>query len=165
MILGDPNTFAVLFDKVNNFDGSDEECKGFVGFSVDGNIYPDHILVRDIIKCLKNIKYRLENIEKNDIFVNMNTIEAYPKLYDAAFLSKSDSKERMKNIINVLDDNGYIFMFVENENIRILSSRYKPEEIVDNLEEENEDIQDQIIEISELNEIIKGIDDFISEKK
>lgn len=167
MILGDPNTFAVLFDNFDNFDnfdGSDEECNEFVGFSVYGNIYPDHIIVRDINNCLKNIKYRLENIEKNDIFINMNTIEAYKKLYDMAFSSESDSKEKNKNMINLLDDNCYIFMFVENEKIRILSSRYKPEEIMDNQVEENLVIQDQIIEICELNEIIKGIDEFFSRK-
>ena len=133
MIIGDPYKFAVMFDRVNNWNPSLSDYNGFFALCIDGRLFPDEIENAVISAAVRDIIKSLSEIPVNKKIFGLDAKDAILILYDLVYPEYDDEKSDEENRDNdfryllstdELNDDGYLVFAVGKEGqIRILGTK------------------------------------------
>ena len=102
MIIGDPYKFAVMFDRVNNWNPSLTDHNGFFALCIDGRLFPDEIENAVISAAVRDIIKFLSEIPVNKKIFGLDAKDAILILYDLVY-PEYDEKAMKKTEIMILD--------------------------------------------------------------
>ncbi len=168
MLIGDPYKFAVLFDRVENWNPSTTDNNGFFALCIDGRLFPDEIENAVVSVGVRDIKESLSGIPVNEEIFGMDAKDAILILYDLVYPEYDDDKSDEENRDNdfryllsteeLVDDNYLVFAVEKERKIRILGTKaeYDFEEKRDILD--NSEIAEIILEKEEINKIISQLE-------
>lgn len=169
MIIGDPYKFAVMFDRVTDWNASLADNNGFFALCIDGKLFPDVIENAVISAGVGDVITALSKIPNNEKIYNMDKEKAISVLYDLVYPEYDDDKSDEENrdndfryllsINEMVDDDHLVFAVEGEDKIRILAAKaeYYFEEsryIFDNSE-----ITEIILEKDEINKIIDQLEE------
>lgn len=169
MLIGDPYKFAVMFDRVKNWNPSLTDNNGFFALCIDGRLFPDIIINAVIPAGVIDVKESLSGIPVNEEIFDMDAKDAILILYDLVYPEYDDDKSDEENRDNdfryllsteeLVDDNYLVFAVEKERKIRILGTKaeYDFEEKRDVLG--NSEVTEIILEKEEINKIISQLEE------
>ncbi len=169
MLIGDPYKFAVLFDRVKNWNTSLTDNNGFFALCIDGRLFPDIIINAIIPVGVMDVKEALSGIPVDEKIFDMDAKDAILILYDLVYPEFDDEKSDEENRDNdfryllsteeLVDDNYFVFAVEKKGKIRILGTKaeYDFEEKRDVLG--NSEVTEIILEKEEINKIISQLEE------
>lgn len=160
MIIGNPDCFAVIVDIVECWNADKSFQNGILFFAISGEIFPKEIQSATLSCEFHELIDSLKNIPVNKKIFSMPTNKAYCEICNLVYAEDWDTDNDYRYIISTpsFSDNDYLVFAVSNgEKIRILASKpdYCKEESVYILE--GAEITETLIDISELNDMIKKL--------
>lgn len=169
MLIGDPYKFAVLFDRVKNWNASLTDYNGFFAFCINGRLFPDEIENAVISAGVIDIKESLSEIPDNGVLFDMDAKDAVCILYDLVYPEYDDEKSDEENKANdfryllsieeMVDDNYFVFAVEKEEQIRILGIKVEYDFEEKRVVLDNSEISEVILEKEEIKRIIIQLED------
>lgn len=145
MILGDPFEFAVIAQKVKDWNINDTHCYGTLLFCIDGEIFPKKINNTNIKFELSAPEETLKNLVVNDELYNMPKYEAFCKICDLVYPEEIDNDYRFRLSPEIfIDVNCEVFIVSNGNHVRIMAAS----DLIYNKEESRYELKD--ISISEI---------------
>lgn len=133
MLIGDPYKFAVMFDRVKNWNPYLTDNNGFFALCIDGRLFPDIIINAVIPVGVIDVKESLSGIPVNEEIFDMDAKDAILILYDLVYPEYYDDKSDEENRDNdfryllsteeLVDDNYLVFAVEKERKIRILGTK------------------------------------------
>ena len=158
MIIGDPYKFAVMFDRVKEWNDSISGDNGFFGICIDGKMFPNIVINACAFSSVYDVIDSLKRIPVNEKIYKMEKEKAIMSLYELVypdFDSDYDNDYRYLLAPSDLTDLSYlVFAVKDTEKIKILATKaeYNFEEEQDVFD--NSEITEIILEKEEINKII-----------
>lgn len=85
MIIGDPYKFAVLFDRIADWNDSLTDNNGLFALCIDGKLFPDKVINVVIPASIVDIKESLINIPVNEMIYDMDIENSFKALYEFVY--------------------------------------------------------------------------------
>ncbi len=165
MIIGDPYKFAILFDRVKNWNVSLSDNNGFFGVCIDGQMFPNMVINAIIPVSLFEIKNSLSCVPVNEEIYNLETSKAFKALYNLVYPDGDDYNDYRYELAtsDLTDNNSLIFAVGGKEKLKIFAAEleYDIEESYHIFDESA--VQEVILDKNEVNQIIREIEKAISE--
>lgn len=123
MVLGNPDEFSVIIEKIEEWNENEDFCNGLLFFCIGGDLLPDKIISSTLAYELHNLVEQLENIVVDKKMYNMAQHEAFKEMYTATFPEDSELDNDYQFDITPASfgDNNYCVFAVSNgEKVRIL---------------------------------------------
>ena len=93
MIIGNPFMFAILVERVAEWNDSEAEDNGHFAFCIKGEVFPKGIINTPYIIALKNALKALKNEPRKEVLMNEWIREAYETVYHRVFPNEEISKD------------------------------------------------------------------------
>ena len=159
MILGNPYTFSIIAQTLDEWNINDAFRNGILIFCVDGHIYPEEI-VNATLNCeIPFLRRALKNLTTDTSLYNKPKEIAFSEMYDITFPEEGDNDYRFDITPEAFSDKNYLVFAVGNGiNIRVLASklRYIKQESKHELTDIN--ISEAFISLDELKRLITRLD-------
>lgn len=129
MLIGDPYKFAVLFDRVKNWNASLADNNGLFALCIDGKLFPDEVINAVISVSIYDVKDSLNGIPINEKIYDMNTENSFKALYELVYPdydNEDDQDNDYRYLLATPDltDLNYLVFAVEGRgNIKILAAK------------------------------------------
>ncbi len=164
MLIGDPYNFAIIFDRVAEWNVSLTDNNGYFALCVDGKMFPNEVINAVVPVSVSNVKNALINIPTNEKIYDMDTEKAFMALYELVYPDYDNDEDRDNDYRYLLappdltDLNCLVFAVEAKEKIRILAAKieYDFEEERDIFD--NSVITEVTLEKNEIDKIIKRIE-------
>lgn len=85
MLIGDPYKFAVLFDRVADWNNSIKDNNGLFALCIDGKLFPDIVINAVISVSVHDVKESLSGIPVNEMIYDMDTENSFKALYEFVY--------------------------------------------------------------------------------
>ena len=163
MTLGNPYKFAILIDRIDDWNIDDAFCNGLLLLCVNGTIFPDGILAATLQHEIEPLKQNLLNLATDQRLYSLPSHQAFIEIYNITFPEDIDVANDYRFDITpslLSDNNCFIFAIRNGEGVRILASKldYDTENAKHNLQ--NINVCETFLSLTELDEIISGLDEF-----
>lgn len=165
MIFGDPYKFAVMFDRVNEWNLSDYDDNGHFALCIDGQMIPDHLINAVVSTSLNDVVRVLKNIPGNQELFLKEKEQLIESLYDITYPPGLECDNDYRYIISpaaITDESCFVFGVRNNDMVRITGCSelgYDTEESHHIFE--NADIYEVIMNESDLDDIIAQIEKYM----
>ena len=93
MIIGNPFMFAILVERVAEWNNREAEDNGHFAFCIKGEVFPKGIINTPYIIALKNALKALKNEPRKEVLMNDWIREAYETVYHRVFPNEEISKD------------------------------------------------------------------------
>lgn len=129
MLIGDPYKFAVLFDRVKNWNASLADNNGLFALCIDGKLFPDEVINAVISVSIYDVKDSLNGIPINEKIYDMDTENSFKALYELVYPdydNEDDQDNDYRYLLATPDltDLNYLVFAVEGRgNIKILAAK------------------------------------------
>ena len=163
MIIGDPYKFAILSGVINEWNIDDTFCNGVLLFCVNGDIYPKEVATATLRCEIEYLKQKLRNLTTDKRLYTLPPQQAFAEIYGITFPEDMDSDNGDCFDItpaSLSDHNCFVFAVCDGVNIRILASELAYERENSRHRLENIIISETFLTVSELREIIAGLEGF-----
>lgn len=163
MIIGDPYKFAVIFDRVNEWNDALADDNGFFALCIDGKMFPNIVINACVFSSVYDVVDSLNSIPVNEEIYEMNKEKALMSLYELVypdFDNDYDNDYRYLLSTPDLTDLRYLVFAVEGKGkIKLLATKteYDFEEERDIFD--NSEITEIILEKDEINKIIRQLEE------
>lgn len=164
MIIGNPYKFAIIVERIPEWNKSDVEDNAHFAFCIDGQVLPKYIINSPYIIALKNALKALKNEPRKEVLLNDWIKEAYETIYHRVYPNEEiiDDWNALFSLYDELSDDlvdGSFYIFtVKRENKTVIMA---VEYVVD-FETQCDILDDKVIttELSEdeVNSIVKNIE-------
>ena len=156
MIIGNPYKFAIILEKINEWNISDTFCNGVLFFCIDGELFPKSLDTATLSTERVFWEERLENVVVNHELFNLPTYEAFVTICNLVFPTdwNIDNDYRFDfspQTLCPINSNCHIFIVSNGEKVRIMAAE---------LEYHVEQSAHNLTDIS-ISETIITIDDFL----
>lgn len=130
VVVGDPFRFAIIYETVECWNSNETFHNGLLFFSINSKLYPYSVddfsstLASEIPMLVDSLK----NIVVNKEMYNLKIVDAYTKLYNAAFPDDYDLPYEQRYFISpptMAQFGYYIFAVTNSKKVRILASKLK----------------------------------------
>ena len=163
MTLGNPYKFAILIDRIDDWNIDDAFCNGLLLLCVNGTIFPDEILTATLQHEIEPLKQNLLNLATDQRLYALPSYQAFVEIYNITFPEDIDVANDYRFDITpslLSDSNCFIFAVGDGENVRILASKldYDTENSKHKLQDIN--VCEAFLSVAELKEIISGLENF-----
>ena len=162
MIIGNPYTFSIIIDIVDEWNIDKSFNNGLLFIGVNGVLIPDKILNATLNIEIPVLIKKLENPVNDMEIFSMEKNKAFICIYKKVFSDSPDETNCGYDISpwEFLDNDYFIFMVSDEAQVRILSARleYIIEESCHNLEEM--DVIDTYISNAELGKAVEQLKEF-----
>lgn len=162
MIIGNPYTFSIIIDIVDEWNIDKSFNNGLLFIGINGVLIPDKILNATLNVEIPLLIKKIENPVKDMEIFSMKKNKAFICIYKKVFLDSSDETNYGYDISpwEFLDNDYFVFMVSDGDQVRILSARleYIIEESCHNLEEI--DVIDTYISNAELGKAVAQLKEF-----
>ena len=124
MISGDPFKFAVICDKVPEWNTDDTFNNGIMLISADGYIFPQDEIINITLSCaVREFIHSLENIPENKIlYEEKDKNILFKKIYEICYSDDENFSGYNISPTEFLDNDIYIFAVKRADKIRVLIS-------------------------------------------
>lgn len=163
MIIGNPDTFALIVDVVRHWNNDNHFNNGVLCLCIDGVLMPNYLVNATLNTDLYVLLDYLENVKENVDVFQMDKREAFEHIYKLRFPEDYDLDNDYSYDVSPysLSDQGYYVFAVKNgEKVRFLGAKlqYVIEEGVHVLE--GIDIEETYITVKELHAIVGLLKDY-----
>lgn len=163
LILGNPDTFSILIEIIDEWNEDDTFNNGLLFFSIGGLLFPNKVFSATLSYELSNLVEQLEGVTMNRELYSMPSKEAFVHFYNKTFPCDSEQENDYSFDItpSIFSDNNYFVFAVSNgEFVRVLASelQYNTNSLRHVLEEFS--LNEVIIPQDELSKIILKLKSF-----
>ena len=125
MIIGNPYEFAIVFDRVKQWNSTNKENNGFFALSVDGTLFPNIVNNTVINSALYDVEKSLKNIPVDDEMFSLDKKDALEEIfnlvYPCDFSIDNDYRYELSPIA-LTDESCFVFAVKAQDNVRILAA-------------------------------------------
>lgn len=154
MIVGNPYKFAIIAQKIEEWNSSDTFCNGVLFFCVAGELFPRGLDTATLSTEQVFWKDKLDTIVANNGLYNLPTYEAFVSMYNLVFPSDSDDRDYRFDFspqtLCPANSNFRIFVVSNGEYVRIMAAMLKYDKAI---------ARDDLTDIS-ISETIIRLDEF-----
>lgn len=161
MILGNPYSFSVFINTIEEWNIDDEFCNGVLLFCVDGYFFPKRITAASLRCEIQPLKEKLMNLVVDEALYNMQKDRAFAQIYEITFPENIDIDNDYRFDISpnsFTDENCFVFAVSNSRKVRIMAAELKYDREKSRHEILNADISEAFLTIDELNKIIAKLD-------
>lgn len=162
MIIGDPYKFAVMFDRVKEWNDTISSDNGFFGICIDGKMFPNIVINACVFSCVYDVIDSLKRIPVNEKIYEMEKEKAIMSLYELVypdFDNDYDNDYRYLLAPSDLTDLGYlVFAVKDTEKIKILATKAEYDFEESDFVFDNSEITEIILENDYINKIINQLE-------
>lgn len=161
MLIGNPYKFAIIFDRVAEWNASLMDDNGYFALCVDGKMFPNIVINAIISVSVNELKKSLMGIPVNEAIYDMDTVNLFKALYDLVFPDiENDDDNDYRYLLappDLTDIDNLVFAVEGRGKIKILAAKleYNVAESTHVFDESA--ITEVILEKNEINEIIRQI--------
>lgn len=167
MLIGDPYKFAVLFDRVADWNNSKEDNNGFFALCIDGKLFPDVVINAVVSVSIYDVKESLIGIPVNEMIYDMGTENAFKALYKLVFPdvdNDDDNDYRYLLATSDLTDIDNVVFAVEGKGkIKILAAKLEYDVAESTHIFDKSAITEVVLDKTEVNQIIRTLEIAIGE--
>lgn len=160
MLLGNPYKFAIIIEKIEEWNLDETFRNGVLLVCVDGSLFPKEILTATLNSEINPLKESLGNIAVNEKIFTMEKEEAFEQIYNITFPEDVSLENDYRFDITPLllcDNNCYIFAVSDGVSVRILAAKLEYRKEWSRHLIKNADISETFISIQEMEEIAKDL--------
>lgn len=163
MIIGDPNTFSIFIDVVEEWNADKSFNNGLLLFNVNGTFFPKKIIEATLNTELYELMQNIENIKENIEIFQMEKEDAFSHIYKLTFPDDYDmDNDYSYNVTPFVlwDNNCFVFMISDGHSIRILAAelQYVIEQSIHNLQEI--EVAEVFISVEKLQDMFRKLKSF-----
>lgn len=134
MLIGNPDSFAFLIDRVPEWETGDSFVNGIMYVYLNGKMYPDTLRTTTLnvaLMYLFNSTMPAFQPKVNLDLYQMNTLDLFKKLCEITFPYDIDNNYDYQIPLTEIEDSGYYFFAVSGDNkIRILVGKYTDIDVI-----------------------------------
>lgn len=164
MLIGDPYTFAIIFDRVAAWNISLSDSNGYFSLCIDGKVFPEFAINAILSVSIDDVRNSLVDIPVNEIIYDMDKDNALKALYHLVYPDFDNDDENdyryLLSTTDLTDNDCFIFAVEGKGMIRFLAAKLMYDFSKSTHIFENTEITDVIIEKEEINSIVKKIDEY-----
>ena len=156
MIIGDPYKFAIMFDRVKEWNDSKSGDNGFFSFCIDGKMFPDIVINAILSVSVNDIKTSLIGIPANEKIYDMDKSTTIKTLYQLVYpdLESKNDYRYLLSTTDFTDNDNFIFAVEGKGMIRILAAKLVYDFVESTHIFDDVEITEIILEKEEINKII-----------
>lgn len=104
MLIGDPYKFAVLYDRVTDWNNTIKDNNGLFALCIDGKLFPNEVINAVVSVSIHDIKESLCGIPVNEMIYDLDTKKSFETLYELVFPDVDND-----------DDNDYRYLIATSD--------------------------------------------------
>ena len=167
MVFGNPFMFAILVERVAEWNDSESEDNGHFAFCIRGEVFPKSIINTPYIIALKNALKALKNEPRKEVLMNDWIREAYETIYHRVYPDEEISKDwnSLYSLYDELsddlaDESFYIFTVKRDNKTVFMAVEYTVD-----IETQTDILGDKVIttevDADEIDMIVREMENFI----
>lgn len=167
MLIGDPYKFAVLFDRVADWNNSIKDNNGLFALCIDGKLFPDVVINAVVSVSIYDVKESLIGIPVNEMIYDMDTGNSFKALYELVFPDVDNDDDNdyryLLSTSDLTDIDNLVFAVEGKGKIKILAAKLEYDVVESTHIFDKSAITEVILDKNEVNQIIRAIEKAIGE--